>query len=77
MHPAHQLVGGAGRVERALAVDGDEGAEIGVEVVDPGQVLLEQLDRTGVARPDGGGLRAGVVPDHERPITGGPIPRAL
>ena len=30
-----QLVRGAGRVERAVTVDGDEGAEIGVELVDP------------------------------------------
>ena len=62
MDPTDQFVGGAGRVQRAVTVDGDEGAEVGVEVVDPAEVVLEELDRADVAPTDGCRLRARVVP---------------
>ena len=66
LDPPDQLVCGTGRVQRALTVDGDEGAQVGVEVVDPAEVALEELDGTGVAPTYGCSLRARVVPDHER-----------
>ena len=46
----------AAAAERALRGDGDEGAEPGVERLDPGQRVLDELGRAHLAGADGGGL---------------------
>jgi hypothetical protein len=49
-------VGRGGRGAGPLGRDRDERAETGVEGLDPGQGVLDQLGGAHLPRPDGGGL---------------------
>ncbi len=54
-----RLVGDGRPGTGALGVEGDDRVELGVALVDPVEVQLEELGRRDLPGPDGGGLGAG------------------